>query len=725
MAYFTLNTEVGFPAYPFDFHSHFAGILPVESDVRWKPASFTFTPKSSSDKHATLDTGQELSLVGLLIHENPKDYGQPTVEEKRQAAHYHLFDLALARMMGPKNPFRAYDKDAYLRGECAAESVYLACVILLRRFGLCVTHLAIERPDVYQTTQDLLRDLTKRDERTGQLVRYFNRKIWSANKYTPFDDAYWMRGAIRDLYPLAFAVMTAGYLYGEGITHTQTATGADEIPLLNDLFVQFNQAWKTHYTLLAHTAHGYTTKKLFAKDLDTLIDLFEQRTEGAFPYATLVGLDLLGMETATGFYAEFFKVLQDNRAVFEAYLEKPVIRQQKVVLHIHCGEGTGVSNNNRSLCGYFLRNSSLIDPAQFYPALVDHAYTSYRNTLQEADAKARERGHAPHRKQKANPVGELFDELFHDSSLTVGGLQVQRFDITSATTQSLVAYYARSNIMNLCNALEVEPGQSVIKSTSPFTVRIGHGYYYRNYVAARFPQVTFDTNLGSNFITGASGLFDSANAYRLNRGLRHLNGYVDTDTLEATTTAISYLNPERMTVAQLTYLHDMSSRQEPDDNDKEIFHNVAGRDVPEWVKKVLQGFFFHQIHLCEITGKTKQDNYIRYRLYRTLFAIVLNWRSYLLGADGQGVEHSNVQDEAVRMTLLLAYALYRDRESVPHKPLEALYSFLIELAKAYWRITLNDIEIGDRDEPRVVLKRFEGFESPDSVVLIRTERHHD
>ena len=35
MAYFKLEEPVRFHRYPFDFHSHFAGILPVESNSRW------------------------------------------------------------------------------------------------------------------------------------------------------------------------------------------------------------------------------------------------------------------------------------------------------------------------------------------------------------------------------------------------------------------------------------------------------------------------------------------------------------------------------------------------------------------------------------------------------------------------------------------------------------------------------------------------------------------
>lgn len=720
MAFFKLkpNEDVKFPAYPFDFHSHFAGILPVESPLTWRQGDFVFHAKGTHED-IVLTGEQELSLIGLLAGEAARHNPALDRQAARREAHYRLFDLGLERMTGEKNPFRAYDKGNYLRGECAAESLYLACVILLRRFGLCLAELDIDRPDVYQATRELLRDPTKRDEETDQLVRYFNRKVWSANKYTPFDDAYWIRGTIRDRYGARFAAMTLGYLYEEGIDHTQTATGADEIAFLNDLFVQFNEARKTHYTLLAHTAHAYGTLAQFDKELAVLTKLFAAGGDNRLPYPTLVGLDLLGMETATGLYEAFFQKLVQERDAFEAYAKQP--GRKKVVVHIHCGEGTGVSANNRSLCGYFLRNSALLDPSAFYPALAAYAHTCYRNTLDERKGKDRERQHAPHRKQESNALGELFDELFHDNSLTVDGLRVQRFDITSPTTQSLIGYHARNNIMHLANALEQPQGQAIIALDSPFALRIGHGYHYRNYVASKFPTVTFDTNLGSNFITGAAVLFDSANAYRLNRGLRHLNGYVDTDTLKATTTAISYLENPRLTLSQMAYLHDMSRRDRPSEEDQVAFDRHI-EPVPDYIRPILKKFFFAMIERLRLEGTGRVRSYLRYRVYLTLFAIALNWRSYLLGADGQGVEHSNVQDEAVRMALLLAYGIYKEHEEIDPAVLIGLHVLFLDLANAYWKATLDEPG-SDREVMRfTTLTRFEGFVSPDSVVLIHTER---
>ncbi|MGN5843332.1 hypothetical protein, partial [Pseudomonas aeruginosa] len=74
---------------------------------------------------------------------------------------------------------------------------------------------------------------------------------------------------------------------------------------------------------------------------------------------------------------QFFDFLLGQAAVFRQYLDgKPETR--KVVVHIHCGEGTGVSDDNRTLCGYFLRNANALD--DFSAALSAYAWKYYGNT---------------------------------------------------------------------------------------------------------------------------------------------------------------------------------------------------------------------------------------------------------------------------------------------------------------------------------------------------------
>ncbi len=728
MAYFTLDKPTLFMGYPFDFHSHFAGILPVESRMHWSAADWPAQPIPLPKGRSTafqVAKGQELSLIGLLMAKNGvhPDAPHEAREKAREAAHYELFELALQRTIA-RNPFLAFDKEAYLRGECAAESTYLACAILLQRFGNLGVAPAIDQPDLYRAVVELLRSEAVRDAETFELVRYFNRKIWTANKYTPFDDAYWTRGIIRERHTELFAGFTLCFLREEGIAYTQTATGEDEIDDLNALFAAFNQAHGTAYRLLAHTAHGYTALTPFNKDLAAIRTHFE--LDGDTPKSpTLVGIDLLGAETRTGFYRDFFTFVLGSLPLFKSYADKnPDTR--KVVLHIHCGEGTGISDNNRSLCGYFLRNATHVEPAAFYRNLCAYAYKCYANTLLQGPVKQRDKRNRGLSTDDHSALAGLFDELFQDNSLTVAGLRLRRFDITSATTQSLVAYYARTNIMNLSRALDAQDGQGptnyerLTEPDSPFTLRIGHAYHYRNYIASKYPALLFDTNLGSNFITGAAGLFDSAQAYRLNRGLRHLNGFIGTDVLRELIDAVAYQGEERLDQSQIDYVYGLTAGEAAFHQGMQHFPQHLPPGTPAAIGDRLRFYFQQQcdLHrpLCEGKG------YPLLQLYLKLFAQVLNWRSYLLGADGQGVEHSNVQDEAMRMSILLNYGLASREGRILEASLENTHRLFVALGKAYW-----DATIGTPGEPAIALEwrrlsRLEGFESPDSVVLIESRR---
>ncbi|HCG1108970.1 TPA: hypothetical protein NJF61_001389 [Pseudomonas aeruginosa] len=710
MAYFKLEEPVRFHRYPFDFHSHFAGILPVESNSRWTRDRRVFRV---GERQVSLEKGQELSLIGLLMSARgvaPEVDGK-ALEEARQAAHYELFELALQRMVR-RNPFATTDRQGYLRGECAAENIYLACLILAQRFGRTSPPAAIDQPAIYLGTLELLGASAVRDSETDQFVRYFNRKIWSGNKYTPFDDAYWARGAIRDRHPGEFACLTLGFLLHEGISHTQTATGEDEVAVLDSLFEQFNASEKTAYRLLAHTAHGYASEAAFDAELHRILRHFEIQ-QGQPPQARLVGIDLLGMETATGLYRQFFDFLLGQAAVFRRYLDcKPETR--KVVLHIHCGEGTGVSDDNRSLCGYFLRNANALD--DFYAALSAYAWKCYGNTIRQGKARLRERENLQDRDKAPSALAGLFDELFFGNSLTASGLRLRRFDITSGTTQALVAYYARTNVVNLCQALASRDadGNSYYRrllESDLFSLRIGHAYYYRNYLASKFPELCFDTNLGSNFITGASGLFDSLQEYRLNRGLRHLDGYVGTDQLKELSLAIAYQGEQRLDPQQMQYVHALAESQSGFD---ELGEHLPG--TPGWAKPALEQFFASQCALY----RSEEDRYFQFEAYRRLFAQVLNWRSYLLGADGQGVEHSNVQDEAIRMALLLNYAAADRHGRVPVASLENAQRLLVQLGSAYWEETIGAVDLAGAPHRDRELQRFEGFAAPASVVRIST-----
>ncbi|MGZ2842941.1 hypothetical protein AAER21_13215, partial [Pseudomonas aeruginosa] len=84
----------------------------------------------------------------------------------------------------------------------------------------------------------------------------------------------------------------------------------------------------------------------------------------------------------------------------------------------------------------------------------------------------------------------------------------------------------------------------------------------------------------------------------------------------------------------------------------------------------------------------------------------LNWRSSLLGADGQGVEHSNVPDDAIRMALLLNSAAADRHGRVPVASRENAQRLLVQLGSADWADTIGAVDLAGapprgRDRPRL------------------------
>ncbi len=750
MAYFKLKGEVNLPGYPFDFHSHFAGILPVESKVTWGDNKDYLIPvHGTEDKIFRIVSGQELSLVGMIILSESESCAWPEkevdIEQKKRQAQYKLFDLALEQII-EKNPFdkllaTSFDK-IYTRGECAAENIYLACVLILAKLGE-FGGFKINEDLIYQKVRVAIKE-GRVDKDIDLIIRYFNKKIYTANEYTPFDDAYWSRSKARKgIYKDLFSDLTLAYLYQEGIICTQIATGADEIVYLNGVFERFRKEYGTSYKLLAHTANSSNKLEIFYKDLDEIKKLFEKDGEEVkAPH--LVGIDLLGMETKNGAYIDFFKYLlkKGNAEVFDDYRPKGL---KKIILHIHCGEGTGISEDNRSICGFFLKNvSKNVDHQAFFDQFGQYAYKCYCNTIfQEEDKEREKEAHAPILNE-LNKVSRLFEELFYNNNFVFNGLYLRRFDITTNITQSLVAYYARNNIMNLSHALSKEDqndnrsfyGKLFCGDNPTFALRIGHGYYYRNYISEKYQMQLFDTNLGSNFITGASGLFDSAQEYRINRGFRHLNGYVATNTLIEAKNAIAYVGENRLKNSQAHYV-DKLFEMDPftlNNNEKTAFtrhlvddHVCKGKALDHFIANigfVLSDYFEKQVREYDDINKggTKEDHNTRRREYfHILFAQVLNWRSYVLGADGQGVEHSNVQDEAVRMAIVLNYGLPSKNDLIYERSLKNMQDLFIKISQIYWEDTIySPLELKLHDKRKIT--HLEGFDGPDSVMLIRTEK---
>ena len=713
MSYFELSEAVEIQSYPFDFHSHFSGILPLESEIKLGDNKF-------KGDGFFLEKGDKLSIIGIIsrkiIKEKPKlDKKENEVKEE---SHYRLFGMVLKKIIG-NNPLNATEFGDYKRGECAAENIYIACCLLLQNIGFD-TDYDIRKPDIYNVVLTLLnaKRTPIKNEKNAHVVAYFNRKIFSANKYTPFDDAYWVRGAVQDdeVYKVAFSWTTLYYLYASGIRYAQIAAGVKDIVTgdLNNCLVKFNSNLHTSYKMLAHSPHVYSSEKVFENQLNDILGLFEPEA----PYKSLVGIDLLSPEIKTGLYGVFLKFLKEKKEAFKNYV-KSGGSCKKIIIHIHCGEGGGTSEENRSLSGYFFSHAPLPKTRQFCNFLAAYAKECYQNTVSRQAARERERGNLGKEKKDYGDISSLFDELFYLNALSFDGLQLHRFDITSQRSQDLVAYNAKTNITHLCAELDKpDDGSSYYKqlcdsipdgADTPYSFRIGHAYYDRNYVVSKFPALYFDTNLGSNFITGASGLFDSAQIYRLNNGFRHLNGQIDTDIIDQTTGRVAYMGIERLNKKQM----DLVKKELIDGEDyKQLGLIGATKDAANILLDKYWG-----------NPSPPDENLKNYR--RFLLALVVNWRSYIFGADGQGVEHSDVEVESARMALMLTYQLIDVFEKInleiPIKErIEDLAEFFRSISEAYWNLTIGDCSLSTLSEYKI--EKFHGFKSPQSVVLVKAGR---
>ncbi|ELT3994615.1 hypothetical protein ACXVSK_32010 [Pseudomonas aeruginosa] len=690
MPYFTLEEKVDIKTYPFDYHNHFSGVLPLESDILWQREKSTFNYESSAIE---INKNQELSLIGLILasYESSIKTSEKNAPKPKDKAHIELFKLALDLMI-ESNPFKGLRTEDYIRGECVAENIYLACSIIQHRLTKERTEFHIETPHIYQTTKEKL--VPPYSPELIEIIKYFNRKIWSGNKYTPFDDAYWARGVIRKKFPLIYNSLTLCFLLETGTFFTQTAMGASDFKKLNSTINEFNKNEKTAYRILAHTAHSYTTSEQFLSELKSITDLFSSTEEPNL----LAGIDLLGAETKTGFYELFFEHMIKSETNLENYLKR-TDSTKKIVLHIHCGEGTGISESNRSLTGSSLYTNNKDDTTTLSSQLFIHAITCYKNALRKSEKNLREQKNLSIKDTPPSSLSGLFDELFHTNKLIIESKEANRFNITSETTQSLTSHYAKTNIINLCQAFEkpYKNGKSYyewLTNKEIFTIRIGHAYYYRPYIAYKFPKIHFDTNLGSNFITGSSTLFSSSQEYKINRGLRHLNGYIETEKLRQLEDRLFFPRP-----------HEAESAGHNDQN----LPKTCPPKVTEAIYKYIKSnpFFCTPSPQNEAAIAQASD-------------VASNWRSYILGADGQGVEHSNMQHEFIRMIAMLTYRQHNSERRIPAIVIEAIQDLLIDIAKIYWEETIGPVGTSDSTK-RHTIEHLEGFIAPHSIIHIKTK----
>lgn len=724
MSFFELSGPFTPASYPFDYHSHLGGILPVRA------------------------AKGGYSLANWLDEDDP-EHGE-----------FMLFEAAL-KFMKEANPFTPLigqgNAAAYQRGECVAENIYIASVLLAQRTHPAdsIDALPVTDPRLYETALEAIRPALGKDRgKRGPLlefVRYFNGKIYSSNKYTPFDDVYKARSSLVDRiggvkeqrgerYD-AWLVATLEYLYGQGIRAIHIAAGVDDIPLLDKCVQGFNKDKGTSYRALAHTAAGYLSEEALKKDLDKIFDLLKKNEDPeSKKYPATVGLDLLGTENKVADYQGLFRFLLEKKTELAKNFGKDDnARAPRMAVHIHNGEGNGSGPDNRSLIGYQLLYGSQLPDADFYPAL--SAYigrcaqaTGLRQALEG-------RGVLGARGRKSNGVSGLFDELFRHNALTYHGCQLRRFDINDEHSGALVAYNAKRSVMALSEALDAPIDTSgnakswyatLTAEGFPYAFRLGHDYYYRNYMAARYPALAFDTNLGSNAITGAAGWFGSVESYRINRGLRHLDGYIETDTLDAAATAVAYMAGGALDAEQIAFFLGLSKRGGSLDDQLKQAGTIE--ELGPMLKKALgpvagdmeDGNDYYQLYrkLAVVIVGPNDMGPFRYQALTRVYMLFLNWRSYLLGADGQGVEHTNIQDEFLRMLILLAYNLLplpadeKNKDSL-NSTLQLLQDLLLKIAAIYWQTTMGGLRIAGEKNRGSGVTSLQGFKSPASVITLR------
>ncbi|QWP78207.1 hypothetical protein J5226_07375 [Lysobacter sp. K5869] len=779
MAYFSIPS-LSVPAYRFDYHSHFNGILPVKGDA-------TLGQSFDDGQGPAIAADQPLSLVGLYGFED----GRPGWRRRGAVS---LFVKAL-RLMEQRNPLldialQPRGRQVYQRGECVGENIYIAAVWLADRLGLSANcELAATDPALYAGVRnwlELIQGLWSQrgePERAGDeieallpMLEHFNAKIYSASKYTPFDDAYFARSFAAKLWLSEQSRADAGqrpilttlmFLQQQGIANAQIALGPSGIEVYDDCVGRYNARFGTCYKLLAHSSEVYASDEAFAADLLKLKRCIADPALG-----NVVGFDLLGAENKVGGYLTYFKFLSENRDALTARfgVEPPPQGQPgdspdppklalKLVNHIHCGEGMGVAADNRSAIGYAMAYLGAPLPASFYPAFSRYVLTCVEAARsREADNRRGTLGTPDAARAPGEHVSGLFDELFRNDSLTVDGLLLRRYDGNSERTRQLAAYTGKRNMMAISEALDTVPAtparddekgenyyQVLMDGDRPMAFRLGHAYYYRSYVAARYPELAFDTNLGSNAITGASGLFDSSESYRLNRGLRHLHGYVDTNLIQELTDRVMYTGVrslDRIEVRELLAL----ARRSPN---RAAFLDAVQAKLPDLLGKAMApvfdafaGFDYRQCFLT-LLGKMigrSPSRALWFDASARVLALFANWRSYLLGADGQGVEHTDSRNEYLRCALLMAYSLMPldpgpqgDPDIDPDNDPDAdpdddaalsadivgatLQALIDAVSAAYWATTIGPpaASAATGQPPKVGVK---GYKAPDSVVTI-------
>jgi len=368
---------------------------------------------------------------------------------------------------------------------------------------------------------------------------YFNELMLSANEFTPFDDSYFARDEFKNLNTTVndekiecqtYLIDETNKYYGkEGITHTQLSMGRKA---KGPLFSRFNtptdeeNGWGAANKILYHNTNhniGSDPGDLFHFLSQAIADF--KKCDSVFT-TRVIGVDFLGSESHIDFET-LLHVLEKFNNDLTVPVKDPVtdaIIKKSFTLRIHVGEGSGIGADNRSVFGEMCFNTSVA--ATFAN---NGPYAGFIDRLLNFRGEVSRRDPLEVWPDTTDLAQKIFAEPYY-------GL---RFNIFSAQTHDRISTIAESNMLSLYHAAtKVESdGTYTYGPNSAFekmSIRLGHGQHARQYIhalsrirglAQGFRNITFDTNLGSNFITGSSSNIMSPGDYNRAQGIRTLTSF--------------------------------------------------------------------------------------------------------------------------------------------------------------------------------------------------------
>jgi len=639
--------------YPYDFYSPLGSILPV---------------------HGT----DGASLAGWLGDGNEQQGAQL------------LFEHAL-QLMCDANPFdrllHSADKDSYERGECAAENIYIASVLIAQRIpaGETVAGLPVDDAALYRAALESVREAVRSDgeDRVWMLalMRHANESIYASNKYTPADDASQMRSRLLDRVRSGedgerkyqdWIRITLQHLKQQGIRYAQIAAGLNDIDALNAQIAAFNQREGTEYRALVHVPSSHANDQRFAQDLDAALSKVLDKA-----LRHTIGLDVLGVKNRQGRCDTLFDLLRERRDTLSQSIQHKHTR--KLVVHIHNGEGAHTAADHRSLIGHYLANGNAMPDGDFYQTLAASIGHCARTVAGQDDN-----------------FPDLLGELFGGPLPAHRGCQLHRFDTHSERSAALAAYHDKRNAMAVTESFErpLKKGSDancydfLTGTPSPYVFRLGNTGHYSDFMVSKFPMIAFDTHHG-----------------------------VDANALAGEASEAS-LSHDALSRKQLAFFVEASRLEGPVDTAPG--HSAAADTLRGYLQEALgpmapcmdESVYQRYARLVAGMLETSTQAAQRYRAMTTVFAIFHGWRSYLLATNGQGVERGDMQDAFARTTLQLAQHLMQTGQTVlPQRTLIDIQELLLSIADGYWSYTVGKL----RDESASAATAADAETSHDAV----------